>query len=93
MNLYVIAASDQGPVKLGISNDPERRVRQLQTGHAAPLYLFHSEPIEQAFLERRLHKDLAHVRTRGEWFDVSVSDAISYLRFSLIEHEPSALIP
>jgi hypothetical protein len=94
--LYIIAASSHGPVKLGISGDPERRVRQLQTGHAQRLQIYHQEPVaasQAPRYERLLHKDVAHLRSHGEWFNLTVDDALAHLRFTFIEHEPSDLIP
>jgi predicted GIY-YIG superfamily endonuclease len=91
--IYVIAANPSGPVKLGISNNPEKRVRQLQTGHADTLYVFHKEPVEQErvkIFERLLHRDNRHMRLRGEWFNMSVEHAISYVLFTIIQYE---LIP
>jgi hypothetical protein len=94
--LYVIGASRSGPLKLGISVNPDRRVNELQTGHAARLQVYHQEPVapEKArVFESLLHKNLNHRRTHGEWFDVTVEQAIADIIFVLIEHEPSTLIP
>lgn len=92
--LYVIAASTIGPVKLGISKAPEKRVRQLQTGHAQRLHLFHTEPVAASsarMLEGLLHKSYHHVRMAGEWFDMTAEDAIASVKFILIEHGESDL--
>lgn len=88
-NLYVIGASPDGPVKLGISATPERRVSELQTGHADRLQLFHSEPIgEKARLfERLLHRDIRYLRMVGEWFNMTVADAIQHVKFTVIEYD------
>jgi len=88
--IYVIAAHDQGPVKLGISAKPERRINELQTGHANRLHIYHTEPvpIEKARLfERLLHKSLNHLRTHGEWFDLTTEQAIADIRLVFIEHD------
>jgi hypothetical protein len=78
--LYVIAADPSGPVKLGLSGNPEKRVRQLQTGSALPLVLFHVEEVETSkvkIAERALHRLLGHKRMTGEWFNMSVDQAIT----------------
>ena len=96
MFLYVIGAVTDGPVKLGISADPDRRVCQLQTGHSQRLQVYHTEPVqpEKAHLfERLLHKCLRHRRIRGEWFNLSVEQAIADLRFVFIEYDASSLVP
>lgn len=88
--LYVIAGYREGPVKLGFSADPERRVKQLQTGHAEPLYLFHQEPImaDRARLyEGLLHRDIRHHRMRGEWYNLTVEQAIAHVQFTFIEYD------
>ncbi len=92
--LYVIAASENGPVKLGMSGNPERRLKQLQTGHAERLNLYHAEPVPEEkarIYERLLHKNIGHNRTHGEWFNITTSQAINYILFTLIEYEPSDL--
>lgn len=94
--LYVIADSLAGPVKLGISKDPQRRVKQLQTGHANHLRVFHAEPFpaaETRLYERCLHRDLGYLRRQGEWFDLSVVEAIAHIGVLLIEQQPSDLRP
>lgn len=87
--LYVIAATLQGPVKLGISGDPEQRLRELQTGHVEPLHLYYTEPIDadRSLLERLLHRDIIHHRQRGEWFRLPVEDAIRYIQFTIIHYD------
>lgn len=78
--LYIISASEAGPVKLGFSNDPSKRVKQLQTGSAQPLTLYHAEEVEDArvkIAEKALHRLLGHCRLKGEWFTMSVEDAIA----------------
>jgi hypothetical protein len=91
--MYVIAPhnnSTTGPVKLGISVDPERRLTQLQTGHHERLRLFHTEPVpsDRARLyERLLHRDVGHKRSHGEWFHLNVEDAIAQITFTLIQYD------
>lgn len=94
--LYAISSNNQKPVKLGISKNPLKRVKQLQTGHSEKLSLYHTEkvPADKVRLyENILHKDLSLKRKQGEWFDVTVEEAISYIKLTLIENEPSELIP
>jgi hypothetical protein len=77
--LYIIASNPAGPVKLGLSINPEKRVRQLQTGCSETLILYHAEEVEPGrvkIAEKALHRLLSYKRVRGEWFDLSVEDAI-----------------
>lgn len=93
--MYIIGASTSGPLKLGISAHPDRRVRQLQTGHADRLHLFHSELVESDLVppgkarlfEKLLHRDLRHKRKRGEWFNLNVDDARLHIQFTLIHYD------
>ena len=77
--LYIIAASPEGPVKLGFSADPQKRLKQLQTGSAQVLALHHTEEVDDArvkIAERALHRLLGHKRLKGEWFTVTVEEAV-----------------
>jgi hypothetical protein len=75
-------------VKLGISGNPGRRVSQLQTGCADRLQLFHSEPIgDKKLFERLLHRDLGYLRMIGEWFNLTVAQAIAHVQFTVIQYD------
>lgn len=67
MWLYMIQAGDQGPVKIGHADDPELRLRNLQTAHYEPLRLLVIYP-GGSQLEAMLHEQFAKDRIRGEWF-------------------------
>ncbi|HXA85758.1 MAG TPA: GIY-YIG nuclease family protein [Candidatus Dormibacteraeota bacterium] len=78
--LYVIAASPEGPCKIGIAKDAEARRRDLQTGHPEALSLhFTAQCPAAAHQERQMHKYLAPKRLNGEWFAVSVTEAADAL--------------
>lgn len=90
--LYVIAAKKEGPVKLGLSQDPQRRVRQLQTGSAELLTIHHTEEVSDArvkIAEGALHRMLGHKRLKGEWFNMSVEEAIAEVTFIRMTEDPS----
>lgn len=65
--VYFIQSGNDGPVKIGVSDDPLARVKKLQTGSPAPLNLLAVIPggIEK---ERELHAMFAKFRTDREWF-------------------------
>lgn len=76
MKVYVIR-SDVGPVKIGVSNDPDRRARALGASAPHVVSLVHSSEHKSAFsVERLAHDLLASKRLNGEWFDVSVERAV-----------------
>ena len=85
--LYVIAALEQGPVKIGYSYDPDKRVRQLQTGAPHRLSLFYKQAVavkQAKRIEGQIHRTLGYIRSHGEWFNMSVTDAISEVKFGLM---------
>lgn len=81
MTIYLIGYEKPGPqdiVKIGFSTDPDKRLRELQTGSPFKLRLVKTYPGNRA-LERRLHGLFSDVRLHGEWFRVSVSDIDPYV--------------
>lgn len=90
--LYVIAARKEGPVKLGLSVHPEKRVRQLQTGSAEQLTIHHVEEVSDErvkLAESALHRLLGHKRLKGEWFNMSVEEAIFEVIHIRMTEDPS----
>lgn len=65
--VYFIA-SEAGQIKIGIANDPEKRIRTLQTSHPAKLSILATCPGGQA-KEREYHQRFAAHRLHGEWFE------------------------
>ena len=59
-------------IKIGVSRDPEGRLRNLQTGSAKPLKLIATLPFgdrnEAFIMEKFLHDKFAHLALAGEWF-------------------------
>ena len=67
MAVYFIQAGEGGPVKIGTSEDVERRLRGLQMAHWAELRLIRTLP--GSFIEERwLHWYFALNHLRSEWF-------------------------
>ncbi len=70
-HLYIIQSDVTGAIKIGRSKNPQRRLKQLQTGSPYELRLLLVLE-NMADLERKLHRDLKGYRfrsTQGEWFD------------------------
>ena len=65
--VYFIQDGNRGPVKIGLSQDPERRLPKLQTGNPRELFLRHVIPGDLT-VERGLHQRFAPARIRREWF-------------------------
>jgi hypothetical protein len=65
--IYFIQAASGGPIKIGVSDNPEVRLKDLQCSHHERLVL--RRVMEGgAALERELHARFADHRIRGEWF-------------------------
>ena len=67
--LYFIQSSKTGMIKVGRSKNPDKRLKQLQTGNSNTLRLIASFD-GLGWMERTVHNRLERWRTRqnGEWF-------------------------
>jgi len=77
---YVYAAIDaQGNVKIGISNNPSRRVKELSLGNANNLKLiFYREAIGAGYSDEvKLHNECEKFKIKSEWF---TKDAIEVIK-------------
>ena len=82
--MYIIHAPSIGLVKIGISReDPEiKRFKQIAYASPVELVLAYSLEVDDPYVnarrfERYVHGKLHKQRTRGEWFAVSITEAIS----------------
>lgn len=69
-HLYVIQSAVTGAIKVGRSDNPERRILDLQVGSPYRLALILVAP-NMGDQEKRVHAEMQHTRTRflnGEWF-------------------------
>lgn len=65
--VYFIQRGLDGPVKIGWSQDVDRRLAELQTANAEPLSVIGMTPGRMCD-EGALHKKFAHLRMEAEWF-------------------------
>jgi len=78
--LYLILARSLERAKIGLSNDPERRLKELQTGSPVPLELFAFQYSKRAKArEAELHKKFKNRHLHGEWFDLKPLDYVTIL--------------
>jgi predicted GIY-YIG superfamily endonuclease len=69
MFVYAIREEDTGNIKLGISKDPNARLKQLQTGNSSKLTLVGVKQAVNRFKdERAIHQRNEAIRIHGEWF-------------------------
>lgn len=69
--IYYIGCAETFRLKIGYtSGPPEKRLKALRTGTPTPIYLMAIHPGTPED-ERRLHRQFAVDRVRGEWFQMS----------------------
>ncbi len=81
MYLYVIGPNE-GPQKIGLSENVQRRLKNLQTGHPHKLHIHHFEEVPRKqvrAIEKRIHTELNYKKLKGEWFDITKQEAIEFL--------------
>lgn len=78
--VYLIQSLEEGYYKIGVSTNPKKRLKQLQTGNSSELKLIDSYSSEYADkIEKSLHNFLGANKKEGEWFDLSLLDALSFV--------------
>jgi hypothetical protein len=76
--LYLVETVDGKHTKIGVTDHPDRRARELQNGCPVPLvqrYMFDFKGYNAAIVERNLKQWFADQCVFGEWFCVT-ADAI-----------------
>lgn len=84
--VYVIGR-EEGPVKVGISSNPRKRLSQIRTACPFHAELLHVEPMLDRW-HARYHEEMFHgvyeeKRLNGEWFDLDAELAIEQVETSL----------
>ena len=82
--IYIIQDKINNTIKIGISQNPNKRLKQLQTGSPNPLELIYTEECgyggrkRTLQLEKLIHKDIKGkgLKQRGEWFTLNESTSI-----------------
>lgn len=75
--IYAIGKNEKGPIKIGYTGDPEKRLEKLQIAHWEELSLFRVGWVVDLMLARRIENechrllDKAKKRIRGEWFSIN----------------------
>ena len=83
--LYFIQSSNKGEIKIGRSKNPEKRLRNLQTGNPNKLRIVASlEGL--GWREKDLHDQLKKWRGSGEWFDYQCVGSIPIEIYELIPY-------
>lgn len=79
MYLYIIESKEplRTLYKIGITNDLEKRLRNIQTGNPYPVkYVYNQERKDASKIERWLHTQFHDYRMEGEWFNTITVEEI-----------------
>ena len=83
-HVYLIRQESSRLFKIGIANDPYKRLEGLQGANPNPLALVHAWRVPEAEkVEKTLHRLFGKVRRRGEWFALSTdqeAELIIYMK-------------
>ena len=99
---YVYIISDeQGYIKVGISKNPRKRLKQLQTGNMNILKLIFTEEFEcnrnhLLKIEKLIHREISHIskHMKGEWFFIEknqITDIKDIIKFHRIRYDSDDL--
>ncbi|MFI6491248.1 GIY-YIG nuclease family protein [Streptomyces sp. NPDC050564] len=83
--VYVIGTPGVNVVKIGTTNQPDRRLRDIQRMSPLPLAILWSHPGGRE-LEMNLHKHFKNLRSHGEWFEFH-ADPVRLVRWA-VEDQP-----
>ncbi len=94
--IYVIGP-ENGPVKIGYTGDPPSRLVNLQVGHNEKLMIHHLREIDSErvwVMEKLIHRGISYKKIRGEWYDISIQDAIFEVDHTFMkwEDEPNLVM-
>ncbi|MFF6903309.1 GIY-YIG nuclease family protein [Streptomyces hydrogenans] len=83
--VYVIGPPGSTRVKIGTSVNPDKRLKELQTGNPDRLEVLWSTPGGRE-LETALHQAFAAYRTEGEWFDFGGIEPVGAIPRAVQQH-------
>lgn len=78
--IYLIKSLNEGVYKIGVSKNPNKRLKEVQTGNPSPVEILHLYETENAYkVEKSLHNRYSHLNTHGEWFELSINEELSFM--------------
>ena len=92
--IYIIGA-DKPPYKVGISKNPERRLKNLQTASPHKLRIHVKQPtdaVKVKQLETLIHRNLSNYHTLGEWFNLDLEKLKLQIEYALIRYEDDPML-
>lgn len=77
--VYLISDINNYTYKIGISNNPEKRLKSLQTGNDRVLKIIHKIICQNSNqVENALHNKYNFLRVNGEWFELTEEDVKNF---------------
>jgi len=78
--VYLINKEYTDEYKIGVSNDPEKRLKAIQTGNSEKVIIFKKFKSQYPTkVEGRLHRFFNSERRKGEWFVLTDEQIKSFL--------------
>jgi Rha family phage regulatory protein len=79
--VYIIGNKDNDYLKIGVSNNVDKRLKQLQTGAWSKLELLYQSMVcSNGFdVEANIHALFKDKKVLGEWFDIELNEAINLI--------------
>jgi hypothetical protein len=77
-NIYFIGSVELGAVKIGKSNNPDKKLTELQTGNSNELILYGIIKDVKEDYEMKIHQIFDHIWLKGEWFKLT-DELIQYM--------------
>ena len=74
--VYFVQCGTDGPIKIGYTSDPAKRLSGLQVGSPEQLYMLGAVRARRE-VEGALHQALSKYRIGGEWFEPSAAILIA----------------
>ena len=79
--IYLIKNIEESHYKIGVSKNPKKRIKELNTGNSAELVLVEMYESEIAYkIEKTLHRKYSYMRKHGEWFDFSIKEDNEFIK-------------
>lgn len=86
--IYLVKSIRGRPIKVGVAEDPERRLANLQNANFEELcfHRFWWLPGQAIALriETSFKRDFARANIRGEWFDLDPAEAVEYIEAAIV---------
>lgn len=80
MYVYLIS-NNLNQYKIGISKNPKRRIKELQTGNDSNLFIVNQYMSKKYYkqIEKALHNTYKHCNILNEWFELTNNQASMFI--------------